>query len=163
MNEKVVSDELFALMVEKLKSKGNVSLTVTGSSMYPYFHDRKDTVELCPVSLPFKKNSVVFYRRSDGVFVLHRIVKTGDKCVWCRGDNQFSRPEAVNAESIFGVVSSYTINGKKYTDRSFRSRAVLFYVKFFYYFRKLSKKIKKTVRKKTRFLTPISMPFIRSS
>ena len=143
MSEKIVSDEIFALICEKLSKGGIVSLTVTGNSMHPFFHDREDTVELCPLTGPAKKNDVVFYIRNDGTYVLHRVIRIAKGVLYCRGDNQFSRPEDVDPGSVIGVVRSYTSRGKTYGMRSFRSLFVLSYVKVFFFFRRLCRKLSK--------------------
>lgn len=148
MSEKVVSDGLFTVIREKLQSGGSVRLTVTGSSMYPYFRDRADTVVLLPVSSRIKKNDIVFYQRENGTYVLHRVIRTEDGYLYCRGDNQFGVPEKVGTGSVIGTVGSYTSKGKTYTDRSFRSRAVLFRVRSLYIFRRLYRKLSKNGNKR---------------
>ena len=149
MSEKIVSDELFPLICEKLLSGGSVRLTVTGNSMYPFFHDREDVAEICLPPFPHKKDEIVFYKRESGAYVLHRIVKAKGEVLYCRGDNQFGIPEKIDAGSVLGAVRSYTSKGKTYTRHSFRSRAVLCYVKVFYCLRRLHRKLSKIINRNT--------------
>ena len=83
--------QLLAVQMEK----GEAPLRVTGSSMHPVLRDQKDTVYLQKPQKPLKTGDVILYRRDNGAYVLHRIVKCrGEGRYICSGDNQYD-PEEV--------------------------------------------------------------------
>lgn len=106
--------EILPLIEEKLASGGEVSFTVSGKSMQPMVFDRKDTVTIKKAELPLKKYDIPFYRRDDGQFVLHRIVKLQkDGGYTCRGDNQLVNEPNVRNDQIIGVLTAFERKGKK--------------------------------------------------
>ena len=111
---KVSFEELLPLITEKLESDGQVSFNVSGTSMQPLIYDRKDTVVLKKAQGKLKKYDVPFYRRDNGQFVLHRIVKLQKNGNYtCRGDNQGVNEFDVRDDQIIGVMTSFTRRGKK--------------------------------------------------
>ena len=113
--------ELLPIMNEKLQSGGKVSFTVSGTSMQPLIFDRKDTVTLKKFAGKLKKYDVPFYRRDDGQFVLHRVIKVEkDGSYVCRGDNQNVKEFGVRDAQVIGVMTSFTRRGKQVeVDKSF--------------------------------------------
>ena len=72
---KVQLADYYPLMKETLDQGGTFSLTITGTSMFPFIVGNRDKVTLSPITGELKKNDLPLYRRSNGAFVLHRIVK----------------------------------------------------------------------------------------
>ena len=107
----VPMEQLVQLLAVQLE-KGQAPLRVTGSSMHPILRDQKDTVYLQTPRKPLKKGDVILYRRDNGVYVLHRIVKCrGEERYICSGDNQFV-PEEVFGEQVLAVVDTICRGGK---------------------------------------------------
>lgn len=114
--------DVMPVIREKLESDGEVSFTVSGTSMQPMVYNRKDTVTIKKAKLPLKKYDVPFYQRDNGQYVLHRIVKVQkDGNYTCRGDNQdFNEPDVRN-DQIIGVLTAFERNGKKvFVDKSLK-------------------------------------------
>ncbi len=106
--------QLLPLMQEKLQNNGEVSFTVSGTSMQPMVYDRKDTVTIKKVEGRLKKYDVPFYRRDSGQFVFHRIVKIQKNGNYtCRGDNQFINEPDIRDDQIIGVLTSFNRRGKE--------------------------------------------------
>ena len=105
-------DELYPIMKEQLESGGSVQLPITGTSMLPLLVWGRDSVELVK-SDNFKKGDIIFYRRDDGHFVLHRIVGTDDKGYILCGDNQWVKETGIVDRHIIAVVKSITRNKKR--------------------------------------------------
>lgn len=106
-------EQLYALMAPKLAQGGSVSVTVSGYSMHPMLRHRQDTVQL-QAAEHYGKGDLIFYRREDGHFVLHRIVRVVDPGEYvCCGDNQYE-PEAVKAEQVIAKMTCFTRAGKVY-------------------------------------------------
>lgn len=106
-------DELAVRLREQLESAGSAQLIVTGYSMVPMLHNRRDTVTLVPFRGCAKPGDVIFFQRGDGQLVLHRIVGMREQCYICSGDHE-SKPETVLPEQVLAVVESFTRGGKAY-------------------------------------------------
>ena len=104
-------EELMPLIRERLDAGGKVRFSPMGISMLPMLRQGMDTVTLSPVPKRLKKYDLPLYRRDDGKYILHRIVKTGE-CYTCIGDNQFALETGVRQDQIIAVVTSFSRNGK---------------------------------------------------
>ena len=101
-----------AVTEEVLCRGDSVRLTVTGNSMYPMLHTRRDTVTLSPAQT-IKKYDITFHKREDGRYILHRVLKVQkDGTYLIAGDNELKTEPPVRREQIFGVVTEYTRWGK---------------------------------------------------
>ncbi|MBO5334278.1 MAG: S24/S26 family peptidase [Clostridia bacterium] len=109
---KVSLDELYPIIKEKLESGGTVQLPITGTSMLPLLVWGRDSVELIKAK-SYNKGDIIFYRRDDGHFVLHRIVGKNDKSYVLCGDNQWVKETGIEDRHIIAVVKSITRNNKK--------------------------------------------------
>lgn len=115
-------EELYKVILLQLENGGRASLTVTGRSMRPLFRGHRDKVELIPVDGKQKKGKIILYRRTNGQFVLHRIVKLrADGGYICCGDNQCWQ-EPVDHSQLLAVVDGFTRKGKQYSLRHFGYR-----------------------------------------
>lgn len=106
--------ELFPSMAEKIASGGEVTFRVVGKSMQPMVFDRRDTVTIKNHNGKLKKFDLPFYRRDDGNFVLHRVIKLQKNGNYiCRGDNQWEKEFDVRDDQIIGIVTAFNRGGKK--------------------------------------------------
>lgn len=97
---------------EIIGAGGNVKLTVTGQSMMPTLIEHRDSVILeKPGKL--KKSDIVLYQRSNGDYVLHRIVKIKKDGLALCGDNQRCVEFPIMPEQVIAVVSAIVRKGKK--------------------------------------------------
>lgn len=105
---------LGAFISESIQNGREVNLTVTGDSMYPLLKSRVDTVVLNqPKKL--KKRDIAFYRRDNGSYILHRILKIKGENLVIAGDNELKKEYPVRKEQVIGVVKSFTRKGKSYS------------------------------------------------
>lgn len=122
MNKVVSMDEMIPLIDEQLKNNGEVKFTPRGKSMYPTLISGEDTVTIVKPEFPLKLYSMPLYKRDNGEYVLHRVIKIdGDKYTM-RGDNQYIAEEGIREEQIIGVVKEYTHNGKIYSGDDVKNR-----------------------------------------
>ena len=107
-------EQVAELIRLQLSHDGVANLTVTGSSMMPMLHNRRDMVVLTRLDGMPQRGDVILYQRENESYVLHRVVKTPrrEMCVCC-GDNQWGE-EIVPIERIVAVVAGFRRNGKKY-------------------------------------------------
>ena len=107
-NKQYTMSELYPLLLEVIESGGEFRLWPRGTSMLPLLREGRDSVALV---LPgeCKKHDICLYRRANGAFVLHRLMrfdKNGNP-VFC-GDNQTALEFGVLRENIIArVVSVY--------------------------------------------------------
>lgn len=115
LNKKKISlDEIYPIIKEKLDNNGTVQLPITGTSMNPLLYWGRDTVELTKCENPHKYD-IIFYRRDDGAFVLHRIVGKNEKGFILCGDNQVKKEYGITEKHIIAVVKSITRKGKTFS------------------------------------------------
>ncbi|MGE5653941.1 MAG: S24/S26 family peptidase [Bacillota bacterium] len=104
--------ELAPLLLEKLAGGGEVTLTVTGSSMFPLLRHRIDSVVMAKApSGRLRRYDIALYRRKDGTYILHRIVAVEGDCYLAIGDGQW-QGEMVGPDQIIGVVRGIWCSGR---------------------------------------------------
>lgn len=158
MQKRVVPMKALAeLIALQLKDGGRAELTVTGCSMLPMLHDRRDSVTLIPVTAQQKPGDVILYRRESGQYVLHRIIDMDADGYICSGDNQIMR-EPVAHSQLLAVVEAFTRNGKHYTVSSPGYRVYTgIWVRFFFarkqiaWLLQLLGKVRRKIRKLIKF------------
>ena len=87
-SSEVLLAELMPLIEEQLESGQSVRFSPKGVSMLPMLRQGRDQVTLTALHGSPKKYDILLYRRGNGSFVLHRVVKIGNTYT-CIGDNQF--------------------------------------------------------------------------
>ena len=106
-------EQMMPLILERLASGETVKFTTRGTSMLPMLDNGKDQVILSPLPKKLKKYDLPLYRRDNGQFVLHRIVKVG-KTYTCVGDNQFELETGVRPDQMIAVATGFIRKGKQY-------------------------------------------------
>ena len=126
-------EDLLPLILEGLESGKTVKFSPRGISMLPMLRQGIDNVILSPVPEKLKKYDLPLYRRSNGQFVLHRIVEAGDTYT-CVGDNQFVLEPGLRHEQMIALVTAFTRGDKLISVTDFRYRV---YCVFWHYTRPL--------------------------
>jgi len=109
-------DELGPFIEESVKAGKKVKLTVTGDSMYPLFKSRVDTVVLdIPKNKKPGKYDIVFYKRDNGRYILHRILKEKNGAFVIAGDNEVKKEYPVRYDQIIAKVVSFERKGKSHS------------------------------------------------
>lgn len=125
--KKVRLSEILPIMEETLRSGGTVRLPITGTSMLPLLYASRDTVTLKRSEKPLEKFDLPLYRRTDGTFVLHRVVGVQkDGSYTMCGDNQWVLEPGIQHEQIIGIVTHITRKGKTF---SVSAKKYRFYVR----------------------------------
>lgn len=126
-------EHLLPLIQETLHQGKSVTFSPRGISMLPMLRQGRDTVTLVPIDRKLEKYDIPLYRRDNGAFILHRIVKTGDTFT-CIGDNQFELECGIRPDQMIGVVESFTRDGRivNVTDMGYRV-----YCRFWHWLRPL--------------------------
>ena len=92
-------------VIRKVLAEGGVfPFYPKGTSMEPTIHQGTDQVLLKALPEKLKKYQIILYKRKNGAFVLHRIVRVGKDSVTMRGDNQFYTEPRIRREQMIGMV-----------------------------------------------------------
>lgn len=121
------------LIQETLSRGESVKLAPNGTSMLPMLRQGIDTVTLSPLPKSLHKYDLPFYQRTNGQYVLHRIVAAKDTYT-CIGDNQFIYEHGLRHEQMIAVVTCFTRGDKVYSVNNFGYRL---YCRFWHYSRPL--------------------------
>lgn len=115
MNEKmrVNLEELLPIIEEQLNEGKEICFSPNGTSMLPLLRPGRDSVTLITAPPSLKKYDLPLYRRKNGQFVLHRVIKSEkDHTYTMCGDNQYAREHGIKHSQIVGIVTSICRNDK---------------------------------------------------
>lgn len=111
MDTSLYLDTVSALLDE---GKHHIPIPVAGTSMTPFLTP-DDTVYVSRAAV--RRGDIVLFRRPDGRYVLHRLLKTGNGvCLVC-GDAQ-QTPECISADCILARVEAVRRRGRLLGDTS---------------------------------------------
>ncbi len=121
---RVSFSQLFPLLESEIRCGHSFSFTASGVSMLPFIRDGKDRVTLSPISGPLQVGDIIFYRRKNGSFILHRIVrKEKDGSLTLCGDNQYYLEKNIQEDQVIARLTGLKRNGKNISLTSPRARA----------------------------------------
>ncbi len=121
--KKLSMNELLPIMLDEFKHGRKFRMITNGTSMLPLIGSGCDTVVLKkPPEGRLRKYDIPLYRRSDGSFVLHRIVRLDRSGYIMCGDNQTVLEKGITDGNILAVTDSviksngriYHLHGLKY-------------------------------------------------
>ncbi len=107
--------ETLLTFIEEAFNRGlDFQIPITGTSMNPLLYQNRDYVKIVKPVLPLKIGDMPLYRRTDGAFVLHRVVDINEngEYVMC-GDNQFILEHGITDSNIIGIAKILVIDGKE--------------------------------------------------
>ena len=144
MNERNIKlDDAMPLIKEKLASGGSVTLSPRGTSMLPLLRPGVDSVVIKKAPDKLKKHDLPLYRRQNGDFVLHRVVKAIEGEYVMRGDNQNWCEYGIKHEQILALAVGMYKNGEYI---SFNSVKYWIYTRK-RYLRRILSRLKNKIRK----------------
>lgn len=137
--------EMVGLIEEVISDGGEFRLYPKGTSMLPLIRQGKDSVILVKPGL-LSIGDIVLYKRKNGQFVLHRIVKMNvDSLVLC-GDNQTDLEYGITVSDVIAKVSAVYIEETRFegvtADRKYYLKKLWFKRKFKPFYMRLKRVIK---------------------
>ena len=128
-NGEVYLADAIGIIEEVLDSGGEFLLSPKGTSMLPLLVQGKDRVVLKKYGEKTpQKYDIAFYRRENGAFVLHRIMKiSADGSLVMCGDNQTVLEKDILPTQLIGYVSLIHKEDRTISPDAFRYRC---YVRF---------------------------------
>lgn len=126
--ENVSLADAIDVIEEILSSGGDFKMFPRGTSMLPLIKQNIDSVVIKRHEGPLKKHDIAFYRRADGSFVLHRVMKVcrDGRYVMC-GDNQTRLERGVPHEAVIAVVTRICKKDKELSLSSVKYRLYKFF------------------------------------
>lgn len=113
MEPRIMDIDAYMPVLQELLAQGqSVSLTVTGESMSPFLRHGRDQIRLAAVTVPPKRGDMVFFRRRNGQYIMHRVLRRmpdGNYAIIGDGQQQVESPIA--PEQIFAVVTQVCRKG----------------------------------------------------
>lgn len=113
MEPRIVDIDAYMPVLRELLAQGqSVSLTVTGESMSPFLRHGRDQIRLAAVTAPPQRGDMVFFRRRNGQYIMHRVLRRmpdGNYAIIGDGQQQVESPIA--PDQIFAVVTQVCRKG----------------------------------------------------
>lgn len=111
MNEKLTKqvsyEDILPFIEQSLSAGKDIRFKPRGTSMLPFIRQNTDEVILTAFKGKLNRYDIIFYRRPNGQFVLHRYLKkSSDGGYLIRGDHQTEIEKGITDENIIGVVKS---------------------------------------------------------
>ena len=113
MSPKVLPASVLMPEYEALLLQGaELPLVISGGSMLPFLAPGRDSVLLKKPDRPLRRGDIVFYRRKNGAYVLHRLVRVRDGRCWMIGDAQTTVEGPLDEACVFAYVTQVQRKGK---------------------------------------------------
>ena len=106
---------------EVLAEKGTLIYTNVGDSMYPLIKPR-DLLVIKRVELPLKRLDIPLYKRDNGQYVLHRIIKVRKDDYLICGDNRVGTESGITDRHMIGVLTDIIRSGETISVYSAKNR-----------------------------------------
>ena len=128
MNNEFYLEDAIDVIEEVLASGGVFKMNPKGSSMLPLIVQGRDSVVLRrDDNRAPQKNDMLFYRRDNGQFVLHRLMKIEDDGTYTMcGDNQIYLEKGIRKDQIIAYVEQLYRKDKLVNYNGIGYRAYLF-------------------------------------
>lgn len=125
MSGSVSLHQLVLLMEEAFRDGKTATLVASGNSMLPLLHSGLDSVILgeCKEPEKLKRLDVPLYRRPDGKYVMHRIVKVHKDSFDMCGDGQSEIENNVPKSAVVAIAVGFVRNGRQFSVKSLKYRA----------------------------------------
>lgn len=118
--KKVDTFEYVSVLRELTEEGRTVSMLIAGNSMSPYLIHRRDYIWFQKPRRELRKGDMVFYQRSTGQFVMHRICKVcRDGTYDIVGDSQTEIEHGISRQQIFALVVQVQRKGRPEEPGSF--------------------------------------------
>ena len=106
------SREYLDVLREAVESGREASMIITGNSMAPFLYHGRDVIYFSSPKRPLKRGDMAFFRRADGSYVMHRIVRKRTSDCFFLGDNQTDIEGPIPDSLVFAVVTRVKRKGR---------------------------------------------------
>lgn len=110
---KILDTQKYVSVLKDLVEEGKeVGILIAGSSMEPFLKNERDHIYFKAPDRELEKGDMVFYRRDNGQYIMHRIVKVSSEGYYLLGDNQVIVEGPLRREQIFAIVTKVKRKGQ---------------------------------------------------
>lgn len=106
------TDTYMSVLKELVEEGREVSLLISGSSMEPLLRDQRDSICFKAPDRELAKGDMVFYQRTNGQYIMHRIYRVSPEGYYLVGDHQVVIEGPLKREQIFGLITKVQRNGR---------------------------------------------------
>ena len=106
-------NDLMPLIRETIADGRSIRFSVTGNSMFPLLANRRDCVTVSP-PVEIKKYDIVLHRRSNGTYIMHRVIGKHGDVLTIAGDNENEKEHNVPVDAVVAKVTSFNRKGREY-------------------------------------------------
>ena len=110
--KKVDTKEYVSMLRELTESGKEVSMLIAGNSMSPFLIHERDSICFKKPDRTLRRGDMVFYQRTSGQYVMHRIYKVSAEGYYIVGDAQQDIEGPVKREQIFALITRVRRKGK---------------------------------------------------
>ena len=112
-------NEYMPLLISLLDKGITMPLVITGNSMTPFLVHMRDIVYISKPKNVLKKGDIVFFKRMNGDFVIHRIWNINKKNqLFIIGDGQLIIEGPIESNQILGVVKKVNRKNRMLTEKN---------------------------------------------
>ena len=112
MNTTLDTRKFVSILKGIVEDGHEVSMTIVGSSMSPFLIHNRDKIYFTKPDSPLKRGDMVFYQRSNGQYVMHRIINAKKDGYYMVGDAQIKIEGPIDENQIFAIVTKVVRKGK---------------------------------------------------
>ena len=105
----------FSTYEEELRKNGKIIHTNVGTSMMPLLRQNRDVMIIERPEGRLKRYDVPLYKRKNGQYVLHRILKVRERDYVICGDHCVKKEYGITDDDIIGVLTGVIRDGKTIT------------------------------------------------
>lgn len=107
--------DMYPLIAESLAEGSEVYITVRGNSMSPFLRDGRDQAVFAALDgRHIRRGDIVFYQRSGGQFVMHRVYEvTSDGVMTMLGDAQWTLEPGIRPDQLRAFVPRVVRKGRE--------------------------------------------------
>jgi len=135
---------------EIINTQGKLIYTNKGDSMMPLIKEGRDLIVISKVNGRLKKYDVPLYKRDNGQYVLHRILKVRENDYVICGDNRYYKEYGITDKHIIGVLTAVIRKDKEISVNSFGYRLYVHLWCDFFLIRKMILKSKNVLKRMKR-------------
>ena len=130
MSESIHLSDYEELIREVLATGGEFRLYPHGTSMLPLLRQGIDSVALRSLDRPPRKFDILFYKRQDGSYVLHRVKDVTPEGLILWGDNHTMLEYGITEKNIIGYAARIFRGDKELDCQSLEYRTYLWLWQF---------------------------------
>ena len=135
---------------EIINTQGKLIYTNKGDRMMPLIKEGRDLIVISKVNGRLKKYDVPLYKRDNGQYVLHRILKVRENDYVICGDNRYYKEYGITDKHIIGVLTAVIRKDKEISVNSFGYRLYVHLWCDFFLIRKIILKSKNVLKRMKR-------------